>query len=130
MDRLWYLITILAALLIALALGMWAFDTANDFATAIAPVVTALATIGAAVFGVSVGREAGKSEGQNEGVKAGRKQMASEVLPHVSALTQEQPIVDRSGGAPSGPLADVGREAGSSRNMSALEQQLRQIIES
>jgi hypothetical protein len=114
MDRLWYLIAVLSALLLTTILGIWGYNTAEDAATATGPVVTALATIGAAIFGIAVGREAGKSEGREDGVVTGRKQVAKEVAAHETARN--------SGSA----LADVGR--GGSPRASTLSERMQEII--
>jgi hypothetical protein len=127
MEKFWYLASILVAILITFALGVWAFSSADDVATAIGPVITALATIGAAIFGISVGREAGKSEGHEEGAKTGRKEVAAEVMPHLEGLSAgngEREAGDYAGGAQAGgAIADTAR-------LQALEQRLQQIINS
>ena len=123
MEKAWYLAMILGALLIAYALGLWAFDSASDVATATGPVITALATVGAAVFGISVGREAGKSEGHEAGTKAGKKELAAEMKPQLHGLAAPGNRDGLAGAAGGGANSAFTRVA-------ALEERLQQIIES
>lgn len=129
MERFWYLLATLIGLVVVFGLSVWQFDSAEDVATASGPVVAAMATIGAAIFGIAIGRETGKSEGREQGRESGRKEVAAESLTYLAGQRQESGRPAPAGGAPSGPVADVGRTPGTER-LDPLEARLRSILDS
>ena len=123
MDKVWYLLVVVAAIVLTVPLGIWGYASAEDAATATGPVVTALATIGAAIFGIAVGRESGKAEGKEAGRAAGHEQGTA--AGRKSAVAE---LIQLEEGTAESALEDAGRTGSRGSTPTPLRKRMLEIL--